>query len=301
MQDLVIDSSEKILVVGAGGQLGRYLCKALNGQAVALPRAALDVTDRDAVMHSVRRVRPVCVINASAYTNVDRAEQDPLGCRAVNVDGVAHLAEACRELDCTFVQISTDYVFGKDRQRETPYLEDDRTAPLNVYGQSKLAGERHATSVRKHIVARSCGLYGPPDPGVPSRNFASAMLRLSGERNEIGVVNDQICTPTYIPHLAAAILYLLAHERFGLFHITNTGHTSWYDFAAEIFRRCNRQVALSPISTEQYAAVADRPRYSVLEVDKYHGLGGPRMPTWQDALGEWVATFVGESLGTSQE
>ncbi|MBN2216892.1 MAG: NAD(P)-dependent oxidoreductase, partial [Pirellulales bacterium] len=168
----------KIAVIGAGGQLGNCLVEQFGSRAVALDLPEFDLTDRPSVADRLGRLRPDVVVNAAAYTRVDRAENEPEAARAVNVDGVAHLVESCRALDAAIVQISTDYVFGGDAARTTPYRETDRPAPLNVYGQTKLEAERLAAGWEKHLVVRTSGLHGPPSPRGGG-NFVETMLRLA--------------------------------------------------------------------------------------------------------------------------
>jgi dTDP-4-dehydrorhamnose reductase len=191
-------------------------------------------------------------------------------------------------LDCPLVQISTDYVFGGDAARRTPYRESDEPSPLGVYGWSKLEGERRAAGWAKHVIVRTCGLYGPAAPRSGG-NFVATMLRLGRQRGRLRVVADQCCTPTYVPHLAGAIRFLLGVGAPGLYHVVNAGATTWHDFAAEIFRQAGLAVSLEPITAAQYGAPAPRPAYSVLDTGKYHALpGAPPMPAWQKALAEYL-------------
>ena len=246
----------------------------------------MDLTDAKSVRAALADLRPDALINTAAYTKVDKAEEEADLCRAINAQGVGHLAEVCRELDCPLVQISTDYVFGGDAARRTPYRESDEPGPQGVYAWSKLEGERRAAEWAKHLIVRTCGLYGPAAPRSAG-NFVATMLRLGRQGKQLRVVADQHCTPTYVPHLARAICFLLDSGAFGLCHVVNAGATTWYDFAAEIFRQAGLAVSLEPISTAQYGAASPRPAYSVLDTGKYHALpGAPPMPAWQEALAE---------------
>lgn len=283
------DTTMNIAVTGAGGQLGGELCRRLGERAVGLDVPQFDLTDAEGVLQTLTDLRPDAVINTAAYTLVDRAEQDADRCRHINADGVARLAEACRRLDVPLVQISTDYVFGSDLNRTTPYREDDTPGPLGVYAQSKLEGEAQAAGWSKHVIVRTCGLYGRRGPQTSASNFVDTMLRLRREGKPLRIVDDQQCTPSYVPHVATAILFLLEAGHFGTYHVVNRGATTWYGFASEIFRLSGLQVPMERITTAQYGAPAPRPLYAVLDTSKYHALGGPAMPTWQDALAEYLS------------
>jgi dTDP-4-dehydrorhamnose reductase len=244
-------------------------------------------------MDLLREVRPRAVINSAAYTRVDQAEVEPARCRAVNVDGVAYLVEACRAVDCPLVQISTDYVFGLGIGRTIPYRETDPPDPQGVYARTKFEGERHAAGWPKHYIVRTCGLYGRPGP-TSSGNFVRTMLRLGSERDRLRVIDDQYVTPSYVPHVARAVRFLLETSAFGTYHIVNAGETTWFGFAQEIFRLAGIAIRLEPIATPEYGATAPRPAYSILDTTKYHALlGAPVMPSWKEGLEE----YLGETGG----
>lgn len=283
--------SETIAVTGAGGQLGSELCRQLGNRAAALVRPDFDITDRAIVSATLQRLRPQAVINTAAYTLVDRAEDEPELCQRFNADGVALLAQVCRELEVPLVQISTDYVFGQDIHRTTPYVEDDPPGPQGVYAHSKLAGEIAAQTWPQHIIVRTCGLYGLPGPRTAASNFVDTMQRLARQGKHLRVVADQHCTPSYVPHVARAVLFLLEGRHFGTYHVVNGGATNWHDFACEIFRLAGVAPSIERITTAQYGARAPRPAYSVLGTAKYHALGGPPMPTWQGALAEYLQSI----------
>ena len=247
----------RIAVTGAGGQLGGELCRQLKTAALPLDVPEFDLTVSESVRRALWAARPTAVINTAAYTQVDRAEQDPDRCRQVNAAGVGSLAQVCSELNVPLVQISTDYVFGLDETRGVPYREEDEPGPQGVYGQSKLAGERQAASWAQHLIVRSCGLYGKPGPKTPG-NFVETMLRLGKQRSSLRIVDDQHCTPSYVPHVARAILFLLNSGSRGTYHVVNRGATTWYDFAQEIFRRARLEVTLERITTAEYGAPAPR-------------------------------------------
>ena len=289
-----------IVVTGAYGQLGGELCRRLGDRAVGLDIDSLDLTDGRAVSERMTAMRPRAVVNCAAYTQVDRAEQESALCRAVNAEAVAHLANACGALDCPLVQISTDYVFGEPPRSPRPWRETDRPSPRGVYAASKHEGELFAAQCPKHLIVRTCGLYARPSDDRAS-NFVRTMLRLGRERSELRVVDDQCCTPTFVPHLARAVLFLLGESDgrpapWGTYHVTNGGETTWREFANEIFLLAEMQVAVHPISTAEYGAPAPRPSYSVLDTGEYHRLGGPPMADWRAAMKEYFAeAIVGHS------
>ena len=284
-----------LAVTGAYGQLGGELCRQLGADAIPLDIDTLDLTDGRAVVDRMSVLKPGAIINCAAYTQVDKAESEPEKCRAINATAVEHLAQACGVLDCPLVQISTDYVLGAACPEPRPWREDDPPLPQGVYARTKLEGERAAARHPKHLIVRTCGLYARPSDRRAA-NFVQTMLRLGSTRPELRVVADQHCTPTYVPHLARAIVFLVGATGgrpvpWGTYHVTNVGQTTWHDFAIEIFRQAGMQVAIRPITTAQYGAPAARPSYSVLDTTAYHRLGGPPMPDWKAALGEYFVEW----------
>lgn len=279
----------KIAITGAGGQLGWELSKQLGQRALPLEHSQLDITDRGQVHDVLLAAQPALVINTAAYTAVDRAEQEPELCRRVNADAVAHLVEVCAALDCPLVQISTDYVFGGSYPERRPHREDEPVFAQGVYAQTKLEGEANARRLARHFIVRTCGLYGKAAPGRRPNNFVETMLRLGGQRDTLRIVDDQYCTPSYVRHVARAIVFLSQTGAYGTYHVVNEGATNWYGFAEEIFRLAKMPVRLEPISTAQYGAAAPRPSFSVLDISKYRALGGPAMPDWKAALAEYLA------------
>jgi len=280
----------RVVVTGAAGLLGRELCRQLGPAAIALAAAELDVTDPAAVQRTLGRLRPEVVVNCAAYTDVDRAESEPARCREVNAAAVEHLARTCEEIDAVLVQISTDYVFGQPPQPRVPWRETDAPSPTCVYGRTKLAGEQAAATCLRHLIVRTAGLYaGPSD--ARSVDFVRTMLRLADTGRTVRVVDDQHCTPSYVPHVARAIAFLAGRAAAGdttedIVHVTNRGATTWYGFAREVFRLAGADVELQPVSSRQYGAAAPRPPYSVLDTSAYHALDGPPMPPWEEALAE---------------
>jgi dTDP-4-dehydrorhamnose reductase len=277
-------SAREILILGAAGQLGSAILRRLSTRAMGWTRDDLDLADLPSIADRVRAAQPAVVVNCAAYTDVDRAETDTARCMQVNAEAVEVLAQVCSDLNATLVQISTDYVFDGPPSRRRPFSESESPAPQSAYARSKLAGERAIASCRRHLIVRTCGLYGPG-----GHNFVESMLRLGHGGAHVRVVDDQRCTPSYVEHIARGIEFLIDARQQGLFHLVNGGETCWHDFAAEIFRQTGLNASLDRISTRQYAAAAPRPAYSVLDNSRYLQAGGPRLPDWQDALAEYLA------------
>ena len=289
----------KTLVTGAAGQLGGEICRLLGPQAIATDIDTLDLTDGPAVGQALDRWRPAVVINCAAYTRVDQAESEAELCRAVNVTAVEHLAAACARLDCPLVQISTDYVFGGPGGGR-PHLETDPVSPQGVYARTKLAGELAAARHARHIIVRTCGLYARPSD-ARAENFVKTILRLARSRDTLRVVADQHCTPSYVPHVARAVLFLAGLAEaipapWGIYHVTNRGATTWHELACEIVRLAGLKVTVEPITTAEYPLAAPRPAYSVLDTTAYHRLGGPAMPDWKTALAEYFSELAENEL-----
>lgn len=273
----------RILVTGAGGQLGHDLFTAFDGhEVVALTRSDLDVARRDAVLQVISGVRPDAVVHAGAWTDVDGCELDPDTAFLVNALGTRHVAEGARLVGARVCYVSTDYVF--DGRADTPYLEWDPVNPLSVYGRSKLGGEEELnegdTVVRTSWV---CGLQG--------KNFVKTMLRLANERDTLTVVDDQHGCPTFTEDLAGAIRQLVVGRLPGVFHVTNQGPTTWCGFARAIFEAAGHDPErIQPISTAelQPARPAPRPAYSVLDNAALRLTGLPLLPEWHEPLERMV-------------
>lgn len=278
-----------IVVTGANGQLGSHFCKVVGDAAIPLTRSDMNLTDRDAIRDTLLRLRPAVVLNAAAWTAVDAAEENVESCWQVNAEAVAVMADVCNRIDAVLVQISTDYVFGQAARCHRPWTEDDEPTATSVYARSKLAGEKAAEQCVKHFIVRTCGLYSAADSGpVRGRNFADTMLSLIQQKDELSIVDDQFCTPTYIPHLTGALRFLISSSDYGRYHITNTGETTWLGFATELFRLTDDMIKLNAISTSEYGAPAPRPSFSVLDTARYHALGGPAMPSWKDGIVDYL-------------
>jgi dTDP-4-dehydrorhamnose reductase len=298
------------LIVGAGGQLGRELVATwtAHGNApTALARADLDICDVERLHAALTAQRPRCVINAAAYTAVDACEEREHVREAFDVNAVAvrELARLCASLDATLVHFSTDFVFGGDQRQ--PFRERDAPQPASVYATSKLAGEHFARAYcPRHVVIRTCGLYGYAGPARPAASFVEKMLQLAAARRPIRVVDDQIVSPTSARDLARATYDLLQLEAdgrpgyYGLYHITNSGQCSWYEFAAAIFADAGLAVDLSPTSSAAFAAAARRPSFSVLASARLQSLGLPALRPWREALRAYLAeraTRRGDAAG----
>lgn len=281
----------RILLTGAAGQVGVALRQQApdNIQLLSLDRQALDIRDISAVTKTVHEFRPDWIINAAAYTAVDRAEGEYETAFAINRDGAANLARAAESTGTRMVQISTDYVF--DGRQGRPYRPDDTPNPLNVYGESKLAGE---VAAREHlgdraIVLRTAWVYAPH-----GKNFLVTMLRLMSERQELRVVDDQIGSPTHAVSLAQAILTAMAKKLSGTFHWTDAGTASWYDFAVAIQRAAVTagldvaDCSIYPIPTAEYPTPATRPTFTVLDKTSTRAQLGYYGQHWQ----EWLASSI---------
>ncbi|WP_221793649.1 dTDP-4-dehydrorhamnose reductase [Aquisediminimonas sediminicola] len=258
----------RIMLTGAGGQLGHALCRAQpSGEdIIALDRAGLDVGDAAAVTAMMETLRPDLIVNAAAYTAVDRAEQELELAERINHQGVRYLANAARAIGARLVQVSTDFVF--DGASTRPYRIDDLPRPLSVYGRTKWAGEHAALSAPGSLIVRTSWLYG-----VQGTNFVKTMLRLMAERDEVRVVADQIGTPTHADSLARAIWALAMRGASGIAHVSDAGVASWYDFAVAIQEEAyaigllDRMIPVLPIATSNYPTPATRPALSVLDRD----------------------------------
>jgi dTDP-4-dehydrorhamnose reductase len=287
-----------ILVTGASGQLGEELASALNayGSVVATDRGALDLADPDRIVAVLRQLRPALVVNAAAYTAVDRAESEPALAFAINARAPAILAEEARRAGALLVHYSTDYVF--DGSATAPYAEEAPANPLNVYGQSKREGELAiAASGAQALVFRTSWVYA-----ARGRNFLLTMRRLAAEHDEIAVVADQIGTPNWSRTLAQATATLVARglpylaERTGLYHMSAQGATSWHGFARAIFGD-REPPFVRAIATAEYPTPARRPLYGVLSTRRFQATFGDRLPPWRDALAACLATLPSVAPG----
>ena len=278
-----------VLIFGAGGQLGRELTAQLGELAIPIQREECDVADRQQVRSLLQDSTPGHVVNAAAYTNVDGAETDRDQCDLVNREAAGILASECEAIGSKLVHISTDYVFGTDRDRNTPYTEEDIPGPLGYYAESKLAGEKLVLESSTGLVVRTCGLYNIPERVGKSRNFPNTILNAAKSRDELRVVDDQICTPSYVPDIAEMVLRLLSCDATGLYHLVNQGEASWYDVACQLISEANMPTKVTPIPSSEYPTAAQRPAYSVLSTQKYEALTGHSPRPWREAIQEYVS------------
>ncbi len=280
---------KKHVVVGANGQLGHDLRARLEGQVTGLTRPEFDLTHPEMMRARLTELGPDVVLNCAANNFVDRAESEPDAAFAVNAFGVRHLAEICRDLNCALVHFSTNYVFGLDAQRRTPYVESDCPGPISAYGMSKLAGEYFVRATcPKHFVIRTAGLFGVWGSGGKGTNFVELMLRLAKEGKPIRVVADQVCTPTFTVDLALATIALIQTGRYGLYHLTNSGSCSWHEYAQTIFELAGVQARLTAVTSQEFGAPAARPSYSVMASKAYQTLGFPQFRPWRQALVDFL-------------
>ena len=281
----------KVLVTGASGQLGTDLCRILtDSELVPLTHKDIEISDISSVKQAFNKYKPDIVVNTAAYVRVDDCENEKEKAFRVNALGARNVAVVAQELGARLVHLSTDYVFGGEAEpRTTPYTEFDTPVPLSIYGKSKLAGENLVRQFcLRHFIVRASGLFGVAGSSGKGGNFIETMLRLARERDELRVVNDQVFSPTYTRDLAQKIAELITTEYYGIFHITNKGVCSWYEFTAEILKLAGIKTTVVPITSDQYPQEARRPRYSVL--DNYHLrlLGMDDMSPWQDALKDYL-------------
>lgn len=281
----------KALVTGASGQLGTDLCEVLrDSKLILLTHKDIEISDMSSVKQTFNKYKPDIIINTAAYVRVDDCEDEKEKAFQVNSLGARNVAVVAQELGARLVHLSTDYVFGGEPEpRTTPYTEFDTPVPLSVYGRSKLAGEnlvRHFCL--RYFIVRASALFGVAGSSGKGGNFIETMLRLARERDELRVVNDQVFSPTYTRDLAQKIAQLMDTECYGVFHITNKGSCSWYDFTAEILKLVDIKTPVVPITSDQYPQKARRPRYSVL--DNYHLrlLGMDDMRSWQEASKDYL-------------
>ncbi len=280
----------QIAVIGAAGQLGSDLMCVLGEGALPLGHPEIELTQPVSIAAALAGRGVSRVINCAAYNLVDKAESEPEAAYAVNAFGVRNLARWCGAHDVPLLHVSTDYVFGLDAQRATPYSVDDATGPVSAYGASKLAGEHFVRSLcPRHWVVRTCGLYGR-NATRGKGNFVETMLRLGRERPELRIVADQVCTPTSTSDLAIALAALVQTDDYGVYHATNAGRCSWHEFAAEIFRVAGLSPVLKPITAQEYGAAAKRPAFSVLDCSRLTAACGVTLRSWPEALQDYLKT-----------
>jgi dTDP-4-dehydrorhamnose reductase len=281
----------RTVVIGAEGQLGSDVIQEFDrvgDDLVKLNHADLEVASADSVWQSLSAIKPQIVVNTAAFHNVENCEQDPAKAFAVNAIGVRNLAQAANDLGCVLIHISTDYVF--DGTKGLPYLECDNPRPLNVYGNSKLAGEYFARSITKrHFIFRTSAIYGrQPCRAKGGLNFVELMRKLARERGEAKVVATEFVTPTPTRDLASQIVKMSRCDAYGLYHATAEGYCSWYEFAGEIFRLTNTSVRLEMANPQEARTKVPRPKYSVLENSALKAIGVNVFRPWQEGLKEYL-------------
>ena len=285
----------KLLITGAYGQLGNEMRVALERyphlESIFTDVDTLDITDKNAVDAFVALHQPNVLINCAAYTAVDKAEDDLALCYKINCDAVRNLGEVAQAHGMTVIHVSTDYVF--DGTGHIPYTEDMAVSPTNVYGKSKLAGERELRKACPGaIIIRTSWLYS----GF-GNNFVKTMLKLGSERSQLKVIFDQIGTPTYAADLADSMLQIIDSGKFvpGIYHFSNEGVCSWYDFTKMIFKLANVECEVLPIESKDYAVRTPRPHYSVLNKSKLKSTYNQTIPYWMDGLERCLHVLLSQS------
>ncbi|MEH7253895.1 dTDP-4-dehydrorhamnose reductase [Neobacillus niacini] len=275
----------KVVVTGAAGQLGQDVLKELqrkSHESFGVDRSQLDITSEEGVQAYIENIKPDVILHCAAYTNVDAAETDEETAYLVNAEGTEYLAKAAKRVGASMLYVSTDYVF--DGSATEPYEVEEPTKPIGAYGRTKLAGEQ---LLQKHLeaffVVRTAWVFG-----VHGNNFVKTMIRLGKDRGEVGVVHDQVGSPTYTVDLARFMVELMETDKYGIYHVTNNGICSWYEFAVEIFKQAGLGVKVNPLTTDQFPRPAARPKYSVLSKKKIIEQGLTPLRDWKEALSAYL-------------
>ncbi|QWB95441.1 dTDP-4-dehydrorhamnose reductase [Mycoplasmatota bacterium] len=275
----------KIVVTGVEGQLGFDVVEELKSRKyndiIGIDLKDLDITNQSAVNVFMSHNKPDVVVHCAAYTAVDSAELNKKSCYDVNVNGTKYLVESAKKLDAKFVYISTDYIFSGDKDKE--YLVDDIPNPKSFYGETKYLGEIETLKHSKHFIVRISWVFGKN-----GNNFIKTILKLSKEKNKLNIVSDQIGSPTYTYDLSKLIVDMIETDKYGVYHATNEGICSWFEFAKKIFEFSNIDINLNAISTNQYPTIAKRPRNSVMSKKNLIANGFKPLPSWQDALKRYL-------------
>lgn len=280
----------KVLVTGVKGQLGYDVvkeCEKRGIEAIGVDVEEMDITDAAACERVITEAKADAVIHCAAYTAVDAAEDNEDLCRKVNAEGTRNIAEVCRKLDIKMMYFSTDYVFNG--QGERPWEPDDPREPLNVYGQTKYEGELAVQELlEKYFIVRIAWVFG-----VNGKNFIKTMLRLGKERGAVSVVDDQVGSPTYTYDLARLVVDMIQTDRYGIYHATNEGLCSWYEFACQIFKAAGmNQVKVTPVDSTAFPAKAKRPHNSRMDKSKLAENGFEPLPSWEDALERYLKEIL---------
>jgi dTDP-4-dehydrorhamnose reductase len=275
----------KVLVTGAKGQLGYDVVKRLNKSKIdcfGIDIEECDITDQKQVYSVISEYKPDVVVHCAAYTAVDKAEDEREICYRINVTGTQNIANACKKIDSKMVYISTDYVF--DGEGEDPFDVTDKPNPINYYGQTKYEGELAVQNILdKYFIVRISWVFG-----INGNNFVKTMLKLGKDRDEISVVADQVGSPTYTFDLAKVLAEMIKTEEYGIYHVTNEGYCSWYEFACEIFKQAGMDIKVNPIKTEEYPTRAKRPKNSKLKMLDTKQLSNPHIKNWREALKDFM-------------
>lgn len=277
----------KVMITGKDGQLASDLIRVLKGdhEIYAFNRREMDITDLATVQNTVRNIGPDLIIHAAAYTKVDQAEQEQDAAFLVNTYGTRNMAVAAQPIGAKIIYLSTDYVFAGTA--DLPYREFDAVGPLNVYGKSKLAGEEMIKSLTdKFYIIRTSWVYGQH-----GSNFVKTMLRMGKEREELFVVDDQIGSPTYTMDLAFFIRELMLTDKYGIYHASNSGYCSWYEFAEAIFEEVGLSIRVHPVTIKEVPRLAPRPAFSVLDHLSIRTNGFSAFRHWREALKEFLSSY----------
>lgn len=278
----------KVLVIGAKGQLGQDLLQAFSDVKVTpYDIEDVDIVDEAAVQQQIAFLAPDLVINSAAFTRVDECEREHIRAFQVNALGPLNLAKACKRWDVPLIHISTNYVFSGSK--ESPYIESDPANPVNAYGISKLAGEHYVQATfDKSFIIRVAGLFGLTPSRMKGTNFVEAMLRLGTKGTPLRIVCDESLSPTYTKDVSKVIRQLADTKAFGIYHLTNSGCCTWYEFAQEIFKQAGMDVKLEKVTAAEYGAPARRPKNSCLVNKRLLEMGFDAMPIWQEALHHYL-------------
>lgn len=275
----------KVLVTGVNGQLGYDVVKELDKrghQPIGVDREEMDLTSTEKIKECIETVNPEAIIHCAAYTAVDKAEDEKDLCKRVNAIATKEIVEHAKVLDIPMMYISTDYVF--DGTKDGEYTEKDIPNPINVYGKTKYEGELYVQEIlEKYYILRISWVFGEN-----GNNFIDTMLRLSKERDSLSIINDQVGSPTYTKDLSILLVDMIETDKYGIYHATNEGYCTWYEFAKEIFRISNIDIQVNKINTSEYPTKAKRPLNSKMSKEKLKNMKFTPLRSWKDALNEYM-------------
>ena len=280
---------QKVLVTGAAGQLGSDIMTHLNAaniDCLGVDRVDYDLTNRDLVFKNIKEYMPTLIIHCAAYVAVDKAEEDRDLCYKINVDATKNIVDVANEINSDVMYFSTDYIFNS--QNNEPLEIDQPKEPINHYGDTKNIGEEYViNNVKNYYIARISWVFGKN--GV---NFIKTMLKLAETRDKLTVVNDQVGSPTYTEDVAAWVVSVIEMQKYGIYHVTNEGFCSWYEFALKIFDLANVKIDVEPVSSDNFKTAAKRPANSKMSKKSSIENGVPLLPTWEDALGRYLKEIL---------